>query len=81
MSWGVYLLECGDGSLYTGVTNDLWARFEAHAAGKGARYTRGRGPLKVVFWEDGHSRSSALSLEARLKRLSTPVRRRIAGLR
>jgi putative endonuclease len=43
--WCVYLLRCGDGSLYAGITNDLQKRLQAHRSGKGARYTRGRGPL------------------------------------
>ena len=73
--WGVYILRCGDGSLYTGVAKELWARFAAHASGRGARYTRGRGPLEVVFWEEGHTRGSALSLEARIKRLPAATKR------
>jgi putative endonuclease len=69
MAWCVYMLRCGDGSLYTGVTNDLAARLARHAAGKGARYTRGRGPVALAWSRRVRGRGAALSLEARLKRL------------
>ncbi|MCA1827590.1 MAG: GIY-YIG nuclease family protein [Myxococcales bacterium] len=69
MRWCVYLLECGDGTLYAGVTNDLAKRLAAHEAGRGAKYTRGRGPLAIVHVERKRSRSSALKREAALKRL------------
>jgi putative endonuclease len=67
--WCVYLIRCGDGTLYAGITNDLRKRLAAHQAGRGARYTRGRGPLTVVHVERKRSRSSALKREAALKRL------------
>ena len=69
MRWCVYLIRCGDGTLYAGMTNDLRKRLAAHEAGRGARYTRGRGPLTVVHVERKRSRSSALKREAALKRL------------
>ena len=69
MRWCVYILRCGDGTLYAGITNDLEKRLEAHRCGKGARYTRGRGPLEVVHVERKRTRSSALKREAALKRL------------
>ena len=50
--WTVYILECGDGTLYTGITDDLERRLKAHSEGKGAKYTRGRGPLIVRHRED-----------------------------
>ena len=65
----MYLIRCGDGTLYAGVTNDLEKRLAAHQAGRGAKYTRGRGPLEVVHVERKRSRSSALRREAALKRL------------
>jgi len=68
--WCVYILLCGDGTLYTGATNDLAARLAAHRAGRGARYTRGRGPLVPIYCEPCEGRSEALSREARVKRLS-----------
>ena len=69
MPWTVYLLRCSDGTLYAGVTTDLQRRLAQHAAGKGARYTRGRGPLTVVHEEPARGRSTALRRELELKRL------------
>ena len=62
-SWFVYILRCGDGTLYTGITDDVQARFQAHASGKGAKYTRGRGPLELVYQQQLDSHSSAAKLE------------------
>ena len=56
----VYLLRCGDGTLYTGFTNDLARRLAAHNAGRGAKYTRGRRPVELVYWESFSNKSSAL---------------------
>jgi putative endonuclease len=67
--WCVYLLRCADGTLYTGITNDLPTRLAAHASGKGARYTRGRGPFAVLHSEPARTRSAALRREHALKRL------------
>ena len=69
MRWCVYLIRCGDGTLYAGITNDLDKRLAAHRAGRGARYTRGRGPLEVVHVEKKRTRSAALRREAAIKRL------------
>lgn len=68
--WYVYILRCGDGSLYTGVTTDVEHRLEQHRAGKGAKYTRGRGPLELVYQEKCTSHSEALRREIRIKKLS-----------
>jgi len=68
--WQVYILECADGSLYTGIARDLEARITAHNSGSGAKYTRGRGPVKLVYHESAADRSTALQREALLKRLS-----------
>ena len=68
--WCVYILRCGDGSLYTGITDDFPRRLEAHRAGKGAKYTRGRGPLEQVYLEDCEDQSAALKREYAIKRLS-----------
>ena len=67
--WYLYILRCGDGTLYTGITTDVDKRFEAHASGKGAKYTRGRGPLKLVYRECCGDHSAALKREAEIKRL------------
>lgn len=68
--WCVYVLRCGDGTLYTGMTDDLPRRLEQHRAGKGAKYTRGRAPLEPVYREDCESMSDALKREYAIKRLS-----------
>jgi putative endonuclease len=68
--WTVYLVRCGDGSLYTGITNDLAARLAAHNRGKGAAYTRGRLPIDLVYSEGAEDRSTALRREAAIKRMS-----------
>ncbi|TCP54691.1 putative endonuclease [Tumebacillus sp. BK434] len=64
----VYLLECGDGTLYTGITPDLWKRILLHEKGKGAKYTRGRGPLTLRYVEVQPDLSSALRREREIKR-------------
>jgi putative endonuclease len=69
-SWFVYVVRCRDGSLYTGATNDVTRRVAAHNAGPGARYTRSRGPVELVWKRRAVDKSAALSFEARLKRLS-----------
>ncbi|MCB1050274.1 MAG: GIY-YIG nuclease family protein [Acidobacteria bacterium] len=70
MGWVVYILRCGDSSLYTGITDDLERRFAAHQAGKGAKYTRGRGPLTVEYCLEVANRPAALREERRIKKLS-----------
>lgn len=67
MEWHVYIILCSDNSLYTGVTTDMERRFRQHAEGKGAKYFRGRQPVRVVYLEGNHSRSSAASREIRIK--------------
>ncbi len=69
MSWQVYVLRCGDGSLYTGIARDALARLRQHEAGKGARYTRGRGPLALVHLEPAASHGDALRREAAIRKL------------
>lgn len=66
----VYLLRCRDGSLYTGITNDLRRRLESHARGTASAYTRSRRPLLLVYREEQPDRGSALKREAALRRLS-----------
>ena len=68
--WYLYILRCGDDTLYTGITNDISARLKAHASGKGAKYTRGRGPLELVYQEQQESYSAALKREHQVKRLT-----------
>ena len=69
-TWKLYILRCGDGSLYTGITTDVDKRLEAHRAGKGAKYTRGRSPLELVYREDCGDHSAALRRELEIKALS-----------
>jgi len=69
MNWTVYILECGDGSFYTGITNDLEKRFAAHENGVGAKYTRGRGPLTIKYQESCVNRSEATKREMAIKKL------------
>ena len=69
MTWLVYILRCADGTHYTGVTTDLPRRLGAHETGRGARYTRGRGPFVVVHVEAADGRGAALRREAEIKRL------------
>lgn len=68
-SWCVYILQCADGTLYTGITDDLQRRLKAHEAGKGAKYTRGRGPLKLLYQENCTDHSAALRRELDIKKL------------
>lgn len=65
-----YMLECGDGSIYTGWTNDIEKRLASHRSGTGAKYTRGRGPLKLVYLEVSDSPSAAMHREAYIKRMN-----------
>ena len=67
--WLVYILQCGDGTLYTGITDDVIRRLEQHRTGKGAKYTRGRTPLTLVYQEECQSYSDALKREYRIKQL------------
>lgn len=67
--WILYILECGDGSLYTGITDDLARRLSAHRSGKGAKYTRGRGPLTLRYTEVCANHSAALRREFEVKGL------------
>jgi putative endonuclease len=70
MSWSVYIILCSDNTFYTGITIDVFRRFEQHAAGQGAKYFRSRQPKQLVYLEPGHNRSSATKREIDLKNLS-----------
>ena len=67
--WFVYLARCGDDTMYCGIAKDVAARFVQHDAGKGARYTRGRGPLELLYAQRCADKSSALRLEYEIKQL------------
>lgn len=69
-SWGAYILRCSDGTLYTGVTNDVNRRLREHAAGRASRYTRSRRPLQLVYVEEAAGHAAALRRERAIKALS-----------
>ena len=77
--WHLYLLECADGSLYTGITTDIQRRYDEHLSGKGGRYTRSRKPVCLLASQPIGTRSQALRAELAIKRL--PKEKKLAGLR
>ena len=80
--WFLYLIECVDGSIYTGIAVDVAARYTAHCQGTGARYTRMHAPLRLLGYEAHPDRSSASKAEYRVKQLSAVAKREFAaGLR
>lgn len=78
-SWLVYVLRCRDGSLYTGITNDLARRLAAHAAGRASKYTRSRLPVRIAYQEPQATKSLALKREAAIKRMSRRTKLALAG--
>lgn len=77
--WTVYILRCGDGSLYTGIAVDVQHRLQMHRSGKGAKYTRGRGPLELVYQEVCEDHSHALRREFAIKALSREEKMALIG--
>ena len=77
MLWYVYILRCGDGTLYTGITDDVDRRLAGHRAGKGAKSTRGRGPLEVVYTQEVPDKSAALKREIAIKKLTRQEKERL----
>ncbi|MGG4454708.1 GIY-YIG nuclease family protein [Brevibacillus porteri] len=75
----VYILSCADGTLYTGYTTELIRRLAAHNEGKGAKYTRGRGPVELLYWEEGADRSWGLKREESIKRLTRKKKEELIG--
>lgn len=73
-SWIVYVVRCADDTLYCGITNDLPSRLAAHSAGRGAKYTRGRGPLELVATQRTRDKRIALRIEHAVKRLPRPAK-------
>jgi len=76
-AWFVYMLRCSDRSLYTGITTDLTKRLKHHNEGMGARYTRSRLPVELVYQEDAVDRSAAQRREAQIKALSADAKRKM----
>ncbi|MEI6631428.1 MAG: GIY-YIG nuclease family protein [bacterium] len=69
MPWRVYILQCKDGKLYTGITNDLGRRLKEHSSGRGCRFTKYRTPVELVYSQKAKSRPQALRLEVSIKRM------------
>ena len=80
MNWACYLLQCADGTLYCGITNDLEKRLAAHNAGEGAKYTRGRTPVRLAHVELCAGKSTALKREMQIKTLSRAEKLRLCGV-
>lgn len=80
MAWYLYMIECEDGSLYTGITTDVAARYAAHVRGKGARYTRSHPPRRLLFSREYADKSSALKAEYRMKSLTASEKRTFCEL-
>ena len=78
-SWTVYIVECKDKTLYTGIARDLEQRLSAHNAGKGAKYTAGRRPVTLIYREGAEDRSAALVRESAIKRLSAKQKRALVA--
>ena len=68
--WLLYILRCGDGTLYTGIAVDVQARMQMHRSGKGAKYTRSRLPVELVWWEEHPTKEAAMSREWQVKHLT-----------
>lgn len=77
MNWFVYIIESSDQSYYTGITTDLERRFKQHASGDGAKFFNGRTPVKIVYQEDDHNRSSASKREAEIRKLTRKDKERL----
>jgi len=75
--WFLYILRCGDGSLYTGVTTDVDRRLRMHQEGKASRYTRTHGPVELIYREECGSRSRALARECAVKSLGRPGKEKL----
>ena len=68
--WYLYILRCGDGTFYTGITTDIERRLKMHQTGKGAKYTRSRLPVKLVYFEEHETKSEAMSREYAIKKMT-----------
>ena len=76
----IYIIQCADGTLYTGWTLDLDSRMEAHNSGTGAKYTRGRGPVRLLYSEAFETKSEALKRENQIKKLKRAKKMQLMGL-
>ena len=80
MNWLVYMLECSDNSIYTGITNNLEERLKKHESGNGAKYLRGRLPIKLVYKEKFLNRSEATKREIYIKKMSKKEKKHLIDL-
>ena len=78
-NWYIYILQCADNTLYTGVTTDVRARLATHNAGKGAKYTRGRLPAILLYQENTVNRSTALQRERAIKKMRAADKRQLVA--
>jgi len=81
MNWLVYMLECSDNSIYTGITNNLEERLKKHQSGNGAKYLRGRLPIKLVYKENFINRSEATKREIYIKKMSKKEKKYLINLK
>ena len=81
MNWLVYMLECSDNSIYTGITNNLEERLKKHESGNGAKYLRGRLPIKLVYKEKFLNRSEATKREIYIKKMSKKEKKHLIDLK
>lgn len=79
MPWHIYIIECKDGKLYTGITNNLDRRVKQHNSGNGGRFTRFRAPVRLVHSEKVETKPAALKREAQIKRLERPQKIALIG--
>jgi|TARA_B110000305_G_C18883840_1_gene378832 putative endonuclease len=80
MDWLLYMLECSDNSIYTGITNNLEERLKRHQSGNGAKYLRGRLPIKLVYKENFINRSEATKREIYIKKMSKKEKKNLIDL-
>ena len=78
--WWVYILECRDGTFYTGITDDIQSRLVVHNEGKGARYTKGRGPVLLRYSEKVQGRGEATRREVEIKKMNRSEKMRLMGI-
>ena len=79
-TWYLYIVECRDGTFYTGITDDISRRMQQHSSGKGAKYTRGRGPVVLRYQEECGTHSQALRREIEIKKLTRMEKLKLIGL-
>ncbi|MCT4612945.1 MAG: GIY-YIG nuclease family protein [Clostridia bacterium] len=77
----IYILECKDKTLYTGWTNNLEKRIEAHNEGKGAKYTKGRGPVKLLYFEEFEDKKEAMKREYAIKKMTKSEKEKLIKLK